>query len=393
MKILQVGHSFPPENSGVGEVIWQLSRHLTMRGHDVHVATSALPGSPTDECMAGIHVHRFAVSGNTLVGIEGDRQGYTAFLQRGQWDVVVFHNVQNWPIELALPLFTQMGAHIVVVSHGTFHLKTNLPLSGGFSGQREKRSMQYFEALRTAMCSVQAFVVLSPELVDDPVLKELGVIEPVVIRNGVEPAKPTDNVEIRSRLGIGDHPWVITVSRHSRIKNHRAFFRIARDLRHKLPGVRTSIVGASYPAASWKLGQFGIAGGCWYECRLRHLQQPYVQLLSDLSRSDVFAAIAASDVVVLTSHHEASPLVLLEAMAASVPWVSVDVGCVRDYTGGLVVDDEAEIADVVSALLCDPDRRAALASSGRKAADTVHSWSVIAAHHESLYTSLCCEVV
>jgi glycosyltransferase involved in cell wall biosynthesis len=393
MKILQVSHTFPPDESGVGEVVWQLSRHLVTRGHTVHVATGVKPSVPTSECVCGIHVHRFAVSGASLVGTQGDCEEYLKFLETGPWDVIVFHNLQGWPIELALPLMPSFRVPFVVISHGTFHLKAVLPWRGAISGQRHKRAAAYRVALAGAMRSVSAFVVLSPELIGDPLLTELGITRPTVIRNGVEPAQPEDPSQIRAKLGIGDRPWVVAVSRHSRVKNHRAFFQIARALRNEIPNVQTSIIGAPYAAGSWRLGRIGIAGGCWYECKLGALRQPYVQLLSSLPRPEVLAAIAASSVLVLTSHHEASPLVLLEAMAASVPWVSVDVGCVRDYAGGEVVEKAADMPKVITALIKEPERRAHLGALGRRAAETIHSWSAIASHHETLYSSLYREAV
>jgi glycosyltransferase involved in cell wall biosynthesis len=392
MKILQVCHSFPPDMSGVGEVVWQLSRHLVKQGHVVHVATGAHLGAPTMEHMEGIHVQRFDISGNTLIGIHGNCDDYIKLLRSDDWDVIVFHNLQNWPIELALPIIPSLRVPTVVVSHGTYHLKAVLPWRGALSGERHKRAADYRNTLKTAMRSVSAFVVLSQALVDDPMLVALGIENPTVIRNGVELPLFPDPAGVRRRLGLTDQPWVATVSRHSRVKNHRAFFDIAKKLRKGLPEIQTSIIGSPYPAASWNLGRLGVSGGCWYECKLRALRQSYVKLLPNLPRPEVFSVIAASNVVVLTSRHEASPLVLLEAMALSVPWVSINVGGVRDYSGGIVVDKIVDMPKVIMDLIKDPDRMAHLGSCGRKATETVHSWSVIASHHEALYTSLSREV-
>jgi glycosyltransferase involved in cell wall biosynthesis len=392
MKILQVCHSFPPDASGVGEVVWQLSRHLVRRGHVVHVATGVHPDAPMMDRMEGIHVHRFDISGNTLIGIRGDCDDYMKLLRSDDWDVIVFHNLQNWPVELALPIIPSLRVPTVVVSHGTFHLKAVLPCRGALLGERHKRAADYRSTLKTAMRSVSAFVVLSPALVDDPILADLGIENPKVIRNGVELPLFPHPTGVRSRLGLTDQPWVAAVSRHSRVKNHRAFFAVAKELRKEIPKIQTSIIGSPYPAASWNLGRVGVSGGCWYECRLRALRQPYVKLLPSLPRPEVLSAIAASNLVLLTSRHEASPLVLLEAMALSVPWVSIDVGGVRDYSGGIVVDKIADMPKVIVDLIKDPERMAHLGSCGRKAAETVHNWSVIASHHEALYTSLSMEI-
>jgi glycosyltransferase involved in cell wall biosynthesis len=387
MNILQVTHSFPPEETGVGEAVWQLSRHLVARGHRVHVATGLTANATEKECIEGIRVRRFAITGGGLVGIEGDTEGYLEFIQDTAWDAVVFHNLQGWPIELALPRMESFHSPVMVVSHGTFHLKAALPLQGALVGEREERAEQYLRVLARAMRWIDAFVVLSPALLEDPILRELGVSDAVVIRNGVEPARSENRAHIRPQLGIRADPWVIAVSAHSRVKNHRGLFHIARKLHRELPKIHISLIGKPYPASSWHLGRFGVAGGCWYECRMRAVRQPYVQLLPRLSRPDVLAAIGSSDVMVLPSHYEASPFVLLEAMAAGVPWVSTDVGCVRDYAGGIVVGSADEIPDVVVRLIKDPARRSALGQEGRLAAATTHSWAAIAEQHELLYQS------
>src|ERR1019366_6973492 len=134
MRILQVCHSFPPEKSGVAEVVVNLSRHLLARGHTVHVATATKASEPASTQVDGIQVHRFSVSGAGLVGINGECEGYLQLLQHTSWDVIVFHNVQGWPIELALPLMPSLRVPMVVISHGTYHLKAALPWQGALSG-------------------------------------------------------------------------------------------------------------------------------------------------------------------------------------------------------------------------------------------------------------------
>ena len=74
---------------------------------------------------------------------------------------------------------------------------------------------------------------------------------------------------------------------------------------------------------------------------------------------DVPAVCFASDVVMLTSDNEGTPVSLIEAQAAGVPVVSTRVGgaatVVGDRPGALVaVDDDAGLAAAVQALLDDP---------------------------------------
>src|ERR1035437_9994059 len=86
----------------------------------------------------------------------------------------------------------------------------------------------------------------------------------------------------------------------------------------------------------------------------------------------LFSAVKQADVVLITSSREASPLVVLECMAAGTPWVSLDVGCVRENSGGVLVSSDNEMVSVTLQLLNDPQRREQLAHEGRRAAIERH---------------------
>jgi glycosyltransferase involved in cell wall biosynthesis len=87
-------------------------------------------------------------------------------------------------------------------------------------------------------------------------------------------------------------------------------------------------------------------------------------------RRDVPEVCFASDVVVLTSDNEGTPVSLIEAQAAAVPVVSTCVGGVRsvvlDDETGLLADDPPALAAAIASLLDDPDRAAAMAARGRE---------------------------
>jgi glycosyltransferase involved in cell wall biosynthesis len=87
-------------------------------------------------------------------------------------------------------------------------------------------------------------------------------------------------------------------------------------------------------------------------------------------RGDLPRIYAATDVFVLTSANEGTPVALIEALASGVAGISTDVGGVADVIrpncGVLVpANDVVSLTAAVSALLSNPDRRAALGSAGR----------------------------
>ncbi len=88
-------------------------------------------------------------------------------------------------------------------------------------------------------------------------------------------------------------------------------------------------------------------------------------------RRDVAAVCFASDLVMLTSDNEGTPVTLIEAQAAGIPVASTRVGgtasVVAEGESGFVTppEDEAALIAATRALLTDPDRAALMGQAGR----------------------------
>ena len=164
----------------------------------------------------------------------------------------------------------------------------------------------------------------------------------------------------RRALGIpANAPVVTTVGRLTAIKNHALFL----DLAQRITATRPDAI-------------FLIAGGgelrdeLEADARARGLVDR-VRFLG--WRRDLATIYGATDVFVITSRNEGTPVALIEAMAAGVPGVSTDVGGVRDVIAdpsmGRVVapDDVRALSDAVSALLSDASARKAVSAVARQA--------------------------
>ncbi len=62
------------------------------------------------------------------------------------------------------------------------------------------------------------------------------------------------------------------------------------------------------------------------------------KVLINISREDTIGAFKSSDLFAFPSQIEVAPLVILEAMACGLPWVSLNVGNVSSLSGGLIVE-------------------------------------------------------
>jgi glycosyltransferase involved in cell wall biosynthesis len=191
-----------------------------------------------------------------------------------------------------------------------------------------------------------------------------------VIPNGVDTdrfAPVFDVSALRSELGIRtSDPVVGIVAALRPEKNHELYLEVARRIVAHLPAARFLIIGDG-------------------PCR-EALQQRVneLQLRSNAmflgTREDVPRLLAAMDVFVLTSHIEANPVSILEAMSVGRPVVSTNVGSIPEAvaegkTGFLVApDDASQFATRVLRLLNDPPLARSMGAAGREI--IVARWSV-----------------
>jgi glycosyltransferase involved in cell wall biosynthesis len=240
----------------------------------------------------------------------------------------------------------------------TFHGHS---LTGYFSSRTARiyTRIERFLARRT-----DVLIAVSEEVRDDLVGLGVAPLEQFeVVRLGLDLSAFADDggraarrAALRARWGVGDEERVVTlVARLVPIKRVDRFLETAALLRDR-PGVRFVVVGdgelreelvGSEPARA--LGDRVVWAGF---------------------RRDIPDVCFASDVIVLTSDNEGTPVSLIEAQAAATPVVSTSVGGVRsvvlDGETGLLADDPPALAAAIGSLLDDPDRAAAMAARGRE---------------------------
>ena len=168
-----------------------------------------------------------------------------------------------------------------------------------------------------------------------------------------------DRARAQARASLGlDHASkvVTTVGRLTAIKQHHLFLETARLVAAGDPSAVFLIAGDGELRAPLEqtARDFGLAG------RVRFLGW----------RRDLATIYGATDVFLLTSRNEGTPVALIESLAAGVPGVSTDVGGVRDVLGGdlgaVAPFGRAEaLASAVAQLLADPARRRAMGERGR----------------------------
>jgi glycosyltransferase involved in cell wall biosynthesis len=355
---------FDPQVGGSEEVVKRLALGLRDRGHDVLVATSVHPARRPDRMV--VPVHGFEVAGNTASGIRGDVIGYQEFLRTTARDVWLFYAAQIWSTDLALPLLGALEAKTVVVPCG-------------YSGLGLPHFRSYFEHLPAALKRADALVYMSRSYQDweHDQASGLGHLAHV-IPNG---AADEEFAEIgppsgRDRAQRGH--TVITVANH-------------------LPGKGHDAVVKAFRAAAGRHDRLVIIGGrptssaeptCWRSCRMAAMRDRRITLAEGLARDEVVAAYRTADVFLFGSEVECAPLVLVESMAAGLPFVSTPVGNAEDLADAGVVCPPDELADGLARLLSAPSLRASLGQRGRERWDAEHRWSRVIDKYEALFAEL-----
>ena len=127
------------------------------------------------------------------------------------------------------------------------------------------------------------------------------------------------------------------------------------------------------------------------EAQVRRLGlEDSVEFAGSRSPADVAALLAATDVFVLPSFAEGVPTVLMEALGAEVPVVTTRIAgvseLVEDGVSGLLVppSDPTALADAVTSLLGDPERRRTMGANGRRVVLEQFDAAVEASRHLTL---------
>ena len=110
-------------------------------------------------------------------------------------------------------------------------------------------------------------------------------------------------------------------------------------------------------------------------------------------RTDIERIIGASDIVILTSDNEGTPLSLIQAGMAGVPVVSTNVGSVSEIvlsgiTGLITTLDFSAIADAVESLVLDGELRRKLGNAAKQFTAENFGVERLVKDHEALYRKL-----
>ncbi len=425
MKILFCVEFYYPSIGGAQEVVRQVAERMAESGHDVTVATSWLPERSGD-IINGVKVVGFKVSGNQVRGLSGEVDVYRAFIRKSDVDVVFFYAAQQWTFDAAWEALTETRAKKVFVPCG-------------YSGLYNSAYADYFQRLPTILKQLDTVVYHAESYRDIDFARDHGLTNSIVIPNGAaaEEFAVNPDPEFRSSIGADqDTQILLTVGSATGLKGHleltRAFaladFRgreallIINGNQPHSGGHRPSYYrrfaellhtyGLAYAfrhSVKMLLIAFGWRGGNQNSIEMwvasvndgRYGRKRVLRV--DLPRPELVQAYLQSNLFVFASNIEYSPLVLYEACAAGLPYLTVPVGNTAEivaWTGGGVMCDaprdsegytRAEpkvLARAIEKLLEDPALLSRLGANGKAASMARFNWANLTREYEILFLNL-----
>ena len=391
MKILIATFTFHPEGNGVAEAATVQAFGLARRGHDVTVVCSPNEKRNPADYPPSLKIVEFDVTGSAELGIgfSGQVKEYQDFIASFVCDVMIFHCWDTWSLAVALPVLDRNPAKKILVSHGyAIHLwnpQPRFPWGWGVW----VRWQPYVWGYRRHVKKLDHVVFLSNRkdwrrFFDRTLVDILGYRRWSVIPNGASIRRaPATLPDFRVQFGISRGEFLLlNVANYCDHKNQLATLRSFADAR--LENSLLVFIGSEIneyarelkkTLAEMKSSQNGLR----------------VLILDHVSKELIFAAYRTADLFVLSAKTEAQPLVLLDAMASRLPFISTNTGCIAEFPGGVVIDSEKEMTEAMQKLAGNPAFRQELGRQGAEAVESNYDWDKNLDRYEHLLQKLVCE--
>lgn len=421
MKILFCVEFYFPSVGGAQEVVRQIAERFHSYGHSVSVATTRIPTRTSAE-HNGVDLVEFEVFGNLVYGLHGETDRYQHFLVSTDFDVVIFYAAQQWTFDAAWSVMDKITAKKIFVPCG-------------YSNLFDAAYRPYFNALPTMLNRMSGIIYHAENYRDVDFGTNNGFGKGTFIPNGADIAEfsvPRDSM-FRQSLSVGpDEFMLLTVGTMTGLKGHLELvqsFALADfgERRATLilngnvpvsgnqPGGRTRHLLTVFRRAgaadsirrglnfvrSWLSRRSSVSKTVhvWADTIHREQGEKKRVIVTDFPRERLIQAYLNSDLFVFASNIEYSPLVLYEACAAGLPFLTVPVGNAAEIVtwtqGGLLCPADVDkrgythvapllLARRMEALANDSAGLIRLGKCGHTASRRRFNWDLIAREYERL---------
>ncbi len=424
MRFLFCVEFFYPSVGGAQEVMKQIASRLVKNGHQVTVATSHLEERVVSH-VDGIEILSFPISGNNVKGMLGELEAYRRFVLKHEYDILFIYAAQQWTFDALWEIFPSIPAKKIFVPCG-------------FSALLKADYQNYFAQLPKILEQCDALIFHADHYRDFDFARAHHLKNCVLIPNGADNREfetpPETNFRSAHHIPANDF-LLITVGSLNGAKGHLEIAqaltllnteknvtlilngnemprtkrpRTAKALLKKLQtSSLRSLLCTAKNLCSRILTEVGVCQS--YSSNLSKIAEETNQgrygknkkiILCNLSRAELLQCYFTADLFVFASHIEYSPLVLYEACAAGLPFLSVPVGNaeeIAEWTGGgkicpapkdkngLTKVAPSVLANAITSMMEDEHTLKSLKEAGRNAWKNKFNWDHLVSKYEEVF--------
>lgn len=341
VRLLFTVNTYVPKRDGVQFVTKYLAEGLVKKGHSVDLITRRCEEltKVEDEVINGVHVLRWKADTKHTFH-KGDKKGYQKYLIENaeKYDCMINVGTQTSFVDWMLPIMDQVKCPKILYLHSIWDFKYHKNDFDNIQNFCKKtwaniRWKIYYSTKGRSFKKFAKVIQLHKFDYSNMFFKQKYGIDSVIIENAAEKYffdDTTDNnIEVPEK-------YFINVSNYMDRKNQLEALKcfLEADISNEFELI---LIGSSKNQYYDELIKY------YNDYCIKNKNYKKVHFLYNISREKIYTYVKKSYSYVMTSKWEAYPISLIESMAASVPWISTDVGIVRYLPGGVVAKNHKEI--------------------------------------------------
>lgn len=353
-------HTYWPRKDGVQYVTQYLAEGLVKNGHQVTVITSQSQKKQViSEIHNGVLIMRPFLKTHYSIFVSGKNKYCKLVLDElVKSDCLINCCVQSPNNNVLLSVFKKIDCPKILYMHGMHNFR--LPSQKvNFSYKLKHCALNirwwlFYKWHRQKFLNYDAMIDIHEKSLAVSFMKEMGYKKPIyILQNAVE---NFENIEINGN-DLHDAPLL----------DEKYFLYVA----NFVPGKNQELLIRSYIEVPDKQGYKLVLIGKSSEYSKKMIQlikekdtKNEVFLFEDISRELTMKYIKNCRCAVMSSLSEVFPIFICEAIMCAHPYISMNVGCVKQIPGGIIVENGQEMTQALQKIISDNELEKKLSFDG-----------------------------
>lgn len=354
MKIIFTVYTYYPMKDGVSSVTTYLAEGLAKRGHDVTVVTPAY-GNKQEETHNLVKIKRVEVY-NIHTIYKGDRQAYRLLIKdlTKDADTLICVCTQTPTTEFLFPVLEEIKCKKILYMHGMLDFRwsredfASLSIFAHKSWNRIRYGISYALNRKYFYKFAHVIQLYKEDYATEFFEKKYGIECEIVGNAAEEVFFERDTLECAN-------PYAICVSNYLEGKNQEKLIRAIYQTKDDT--LKLILIGSENTPYLEKLQKLN-------QCLAEKCGNDRTRFLINIPRDKTVEYIKNATLYLFGSKEEKFPMAIAEAVAAGVPYISTNVGCVSSLPGGVIIETEDEMASWIDKLMADEDLRRKYSENG-----------------------------